>query len=100
MMENNLDLDGINLLAKERPDILALICSETFLPPTQLVFALIALEQIEDKSKIYPYIPYLLDHYSEMVVKTAARILEGKEEESEQVDNWKDWIDYFPEDLT
>lgn len=75
MKHKHLETNGINLLAHERPDLLALICRDLFLPPTQLVYALQALEWYPDKDGIYPTLHKLLDHDSSEVRKATRTTL-------------------------
>jgi hypothetical protein len=70
-----LETEGIFTLGKENPLLLAKICSENFLPPTQLLHALDALEHYENISKLYPHLKKLLDHYSKPVVNKTLKIL-------------------------
>jgi len=82
MLTNNLETEGIELLAHERPDILVLICRDNFLPPTQLILALQALEWYPDKEGILEFLVTLLSHDSTSVARQAARTL-GIEEADE-----------------
>lgn len=75
-MENNakslLETVGIDILGQERPEILVQICKDNFLPPSQLILALQALEWYPDKEGIRPHLEELLDHYSDSVATQAA----------------------------
>ena len=68
----NLETEGIEILGRERPDLLALICRDRFLPPTQLIYALKALEWYPDKEGLIPALSHLLDDDSSSVALQAA----------------------------
>lgn len=74
-LRNRIETGGIELLGQERPDLLVVICSENFLPPTQLIYALQALEWYPDKEGIIPLLQDLLSHDSKAVVEQTARTL-------------------------
>ena len=70
-----IETEGIDLLGRERPDLLVLICRDNFLPPTQLIYALKALEWYPDKEGIKEFLQDLLSHDSLAVAKQAANTL-------------------------
>jgi hypothetical protein len=69
---NKLETGGIELLGKERPDLLIRICQDNFLPPTQMIMALKALEWYPDKQSLLENLAELLEHMSNSVVEQAA----------------------------
>jgi hypothetical protein len=69
--QDNLETEGIRFLGLERPDLLILICRDTFLPPTQLIYALQALEWYPDKEGLFPALHKLLKHHSKSVANQA-----------------------------
>jgi hypothetical protein len=78
-----LETVGIDTLAKERPDILAVIINENFLPPPQLVCAIQALERgVLEKEKLEFWLRDLLHHYSS-AVRRETYIALNLEEENE-----------------
>ncbi len=74
-MISNLETTGIELLGKENPYILALICKDNFLPPTQLIYALQELEEYSDKEELVKILEHLLFADSISVAKQAAKTL-------------------------
>lgn len=74
-----IETKGIDLLGQERPDLLAVICQDNFLPPTQLIYALQALEWYPDKEGLLPLLENLLSHESSSVVRQTSKTL-GLEE--------------------
>jgi hypothetical protein len=77
-----LQTEGIRRLGKEDPLLLALICSENFLPPTQLIYSLQALKDYDNKDKLYSILKPLLNHYSNLVITTTIDLLFENTDES------------------
>lgn len=82
-MKHNLETEGIEFLAEYNPEILAAICQDNFLPPTQLILALQELEACQDKEMLERYLAPLLEHMSEAVSDQTAITLGLEEKDYE-----------------
>ncbi len=67
-----LDTTGIELLGKERPDLLIKICKDNFLPPSQMVCALKALEWYPNKQSLLDELDELLNSFCDAIASQAA----------------------------
>ena len=78
-MVGKLETNGIDLLGKERPDILIKICKDNFLPPSQMICALHALEWYPDKQSLIDELSEFLTHWSSAVKTQAYKTMGIKE---------------------